>query len=147
VAHLAVQPILATPVAEPLHPRRLDTVHRGHLAPKEDCTVPRHPVWALRDPRGTSASCVTSAWAVIDPGGKSRRSRTLGRALSGPGWTTSSPARIPTQPEEEDMDEAPATPPPIKRDDSSAEMLTDDEEDVLGPQHDSSSSDDGFQHV
>jgi len=49
--------------------------------------------------------------------------------------------------EEEDMDAAPATPSPNVSDD---EMATDEEEDLLayhGLNRDSSSDEDGFQHV
>jgi len=51
--------------------------------------------------------------------------------------------------EDEDMDESPASPPPNVSD-SEGNMETDEEEDLLayhGMNHDSSSDEDGFQHV
>jgi len=54
--------------------------------------------------------------------------------------------------EEEEMDEAPATPPPNVSEDGSSTMRTDKEEDLLaytgeGRDGAASSSDDGFEHV
>jgi len=42
----------------------------------------------------TGASNITPAWALRDPRETSRKSRTFTGALSGPGWPTSSPARL-----------------------------------------------------
>jgi len=106
-----------------------------------------------------STSYITPAWALRDPEGALRRSRTSTGALWGPGWTTSSSPGFPdmvvdltADADEEDLDEAPATPSPnVSEDDSSAEMQTDEEEDILGYHglgHDGdSSSDDGFGHI
>jgi len=129
------------PLAQAAPPQDL----RRRPPPSSSAPTPGRPTSPQPGPSGTQGGRHNTAGPPTGPSGARG-----GPRHPPPGFATVDLTADAEEEKEEEMDATPAMPPPNVSDDSSNDMKTDEEEDLLayhGLNRDSSSDEDGFQHV